>query len=227
MRKRALSRGLTLLEVMISLAILAIIASLIYGAFDGMAQSKKALSRVNERYHQGRSALTRMSREIEAAFLTLHQPPSLQLHARETGFMGHDSGSRDRVDFNSFSHRRLKADTHESDQNEISYFTSNDPNQGNKLDLVRRESTALDLDFDKGGVVNVICEDIDSFDIQYLDPQTGEWADSWEAKRDSLQYRLPLQVKITLVLNNGPGGRQIHLSTKTALGMQAPLQFAN
>lgn len=228
MRSRRNSRGLTLLEVIISLSIVALIATLIYGAFDGMAQSKKALSRNNDRYHQGRSALARMAREIQSAFLSLHQPLSPTLLSRKTGFLGHDSGSRDRLDFNSFSHRRLKEGSHESDQNELSYFTGYDPNVSGKLDLLRRESATLDLDFEKGGVVNVLCEDIDSFDVQYLDPVTGEWIDSWDSTQISGQTnRLPLQVKITLVLNGGPGGKQIHLETKTPVAMQAALQFAN
>jgi general secretion pathway protein J len=218
---------LTLLEVLISLAVLALMATLIYGAFDGMSRSKKTLSRLNERYHQGRGALTRMSREIQTSFLSLHQPTSPILIARNTVFIGHDSGTMDRLDFTSFSHRRLKGDSHESDQNELSYFGSSDPNQGNKIDLVRRESTSIDLEPTKGGVVNVICEDIESFDLQYLDPVTGEWVDSWDAQPNSLLFKLPLQVKIILVLNGGPGDRPIRLETKTAIAMQAPLQFAN
>jgi general secretion pathway protein J len=228
MKRATHTRGLTLLEVIISLSILALIATLIYGAFDGMSASKRGLSRVNDRYHQGRAALTRMSREIQSAFISLHQSTSPTLVVRKTGFFGHDTSPGDRLDFTSFSHRRLRGDTHESDQNELSYFVDYDPNQNSKLDLLRREAKAIDLDPDKGGVVNVIAEDIETFELQYLDPVTGEWVESWDTEQATGQFmRLPLQVKITLVLNGGPGGKPLRFVTRTPVAMQAPLQFAN
>ena len=55
------ARGLTLLEVMVAVAILAMVAVLTYGAFDGLSRGKKNLGRVNDRYHQGRAALSRMT----------------------------------------------------------------------------------------------------------------------------------------------------------------------
>src|SRR5262249_9608375 len=137
--RRAAERGLTLLEVLVSVAILALIGTLIYGAFDGMSRSRQGLARINDRYHQGRGALARMSRKLESAFISAHQPPLISQAVRTTAFIGHDSSTMDRIDFTSFSHRRLGRDVHESDQNELSYFTSKDPDH-DKTDLVRRES---------------------------------------------------------------------------------------
>lgn len=226
------ARGLTLLEVIVSVSILAVIATLVYGAFDGMSKSKAGLARINDRYHQGRSALSRMARELQSAFLSLHRPigsnltPGLMTEL--TVFMGTDSRPGDRIDFTSFSHRRLKADTHESDQNELSYFVSTDPDHRDKLDLVRRESKWIDLEPTKGGAVLVIAENIESFDAQYLDPWTFEWVDSWDSTQIAGQPdRMPLQVKLTLVLKGGPGDKPITLMTKVPLAMQTPLNFAD
>src|SRR5277367_3086761 len=94
---RARSRGLTLLEVLVSIAIIALIASLIYGAIDGMQKSRDGLSRINDRYHQARGALARMSRELSSAFISLHLPLIATQSVRNTAFVAKDSNP-DRVD---------------------------------------------------------------------------------------------------------------------------------
>lgn len=225
--RRAHARGLTLLEVLISVSILALVATLIYGAFDGMARSRAGLSQLNDRYHQGRSAIGRMSREMQSAFLSLHQPSVISNSVRTTVFVGTNSGTSDRVDFTSFSHKRLTANAHESDQNELSYFLARDPDRSDKYDLVRRESKEIDLDPTKGGTINVIAEDVESFDLSYLDSLSGEWTESWDSSQAAGQLnRLPLQIRIRLVLRGGRNGGPLKLQTKVPIPMQTALTFA-
>ena len=225
-RRRARARGLTLLEVLVSIGILALIATLIYGAFDGMAKSRVGLTRLDERYQQGRSSLARMSRELESAFLSMHQPNQVSQQIRITAFIGKNQGSSDRVDFTSFSHRRLGRDLHESDQNELSFFLARDPDRSDKYDLVRREQKEIDLEPTKGGVVNVICEDVAELDFSYLDAITGEWTETWDSTQAAGQFqRLPLQVKIRMVLRGGVGDRPIKLETRVPIAMQSAITF--
>ena len=229
LNRRAAERGLTLLEVLVAVGILALVSTLIYGAFDGMQRSRTGIARIDERFHQGRQALVRMSRELQAAFLSLHQPQVYANAVRTTLFLGTDGGSSDRVDFTSFSHQRLLRNVHESDQNELSYFLGRDPDHSDKYDLLRREQREIDLDPTKGGVVSVLCEDVSVFDLQYLDPTTDTWLDSWDSSQVTTQAqfnRLPFQVRIRLVLRGGEGDRPIKLMTKVSLGMQASLAFA-
>ncbi len=229
MNRRASQRGLTLLEVLVAVGILALVSTLIYGAFDGMQRSRTGIARIDERYHQGRQALIRMSHEIESAFLTLHQPQVYANTVRTTIFLGTDGGTSDRVDFTSFSHQRLLRNVHESDQNELSYFMGRDPDRSDKYDLLRREQREIDLEPTKGGVVSVLCEDVTTFDVQYLDPTTDTWLDSWDSSQMTTQAqfnRLPFQVRIRLVLRGGEGDRPIKLMTKVSPGLQAALAFA-
>jgi general secretion pathway protein J len=229
MRLRSSQRGLTLLEVLVSVGILALVSTLIYGAFDGMQKARTGLARIDERYHQGRQAIARMSRELQAAFLSFHQPQLLTAAMRTSLFLGTDSGQSDRVDFVSFSHRRLLRNVHESDQNEISYFMGRDPDKNDKYDLLRREQKEFDVDPTKGGVVSVLCEDVIAFDVQYLEPMTDTWLDAWDSSQATSTYtfnRLPLQVKVRLDLRGGEGDRPIRLWTKVGLGIQSPLTFA-
>ena len=225
-RRRPL-RGITLLEVLVSIAILAMVSVLIYGAFDGMTRAKTGIGRLNGRYREGRIAIRRLAREIPSAFLSAHQPLNQSLIVRETLFVGNNSSPADRLDFTSFSHRRFLRDSHESDQNELSYFGSQDPEVSGKTDLARRESAHIDLEADRGGTVQVLAENIDLFDLQYLDPLTGMWQERWDSTSATGQLgRLPLQVKVTLVLKDGPGGQTLPFVARIPLGMQAPLSFA-
>lgn len=228
MTRRRAHRGFTLLEVMVSVGIISLVGTLIYGAFMGMNRSRTNMLHIGDRYQQGRQAIDRMSREISAAFMSAHvnylQPTQV---TRQTAFIGSDNATSDRVDFTAFAHVRLRRDAHESDQCELSYFAASDRATGN-LDLVRRISTHIDADVTRGGTVQVLAENIDSFDIKYLDPATNEWVDSWDSTQPAAQLgRLPAQVWITLWLRDGPLGEPIKFETKATLAIQAPINFAN
>lgn len=225
---RARARGLTLLEILVSIAILAMVSVVLYGAFDGLARNKTGLSRMNDRYHTGRGVMRRLAEELSAAFISLHVPINQSLTVRKTAFVVKDSTPGDRLDMTTFSHRRVVANSRECDQAEISYFAAGDPAVSGKTDLVRREAAMIDLEPNKGGTTMVIAEDIDLFDVRLLDPVSGLWTDSWDTTQAIGQpNRLPAQVRVTLVLRGGPGGKTIKFEEKVPLQMLDALSFAN
>ena len=221
------SDGLTLVEVLVALAVLAMIAVLLYGTFDSLNHQRKAEALRGDRARQGRQALLRMTREIQSAFLSMHNPANVALQTRVVAFIGQNSQPYDRIDFQAFAHRRVVANSRESDQAEIGYFASPDPDVEGKVDLVRREQTPADMEPKKGGIVDVLCEDIDSFDVRYFDPQTSQWVDTWDTTQGATGQanRLPMEVKITLVLKHVPAGLDATYMTKFMIPMQQPLSF--
>lgn len=224
---RVRTRGMTLLEVIVAVAVLAMISLLIYGSFDSMSRGKRGESMRADRSRQGREAISRIVREVSSAFLSGHQPLVVALQTRTTIFMGVHSTTFDRLDFASFSHRRLERDVHESDQCELGYFVASDPDVEGKMDLVRREQTPIDLEPRKGGVTNVLVEDVESFEIKYYDPVTGTWVENWDSTSQVGQFaRLPLEVKVTLVLKGIKDGPPLKFQTKFMMPTQAPLTFA-
>ncbi len=226
-RRGLAARGMTLLEILVSLAILAMISILIYGAFDSMSRGKRGEALRAERSREGRDAVLRIAREMSAAYLSLHQPMTPALLTRNTAFVGQSSTPFDRVDFTAFAHRRTESGTHESDQSEVGYFVVRDPDKADKYDLVRREQTPIDIDPKRGGVVNVVAEDVESFDVRYLDPMTSQWLDTWDSTQGATGQggRLPLEVEIKLSLNNVPSGVDHVFGTKIMIPMQQPLSF--
>jgi general secretion pathway protein J len=227
------SRGVTLVELLIAVSVLAMISVLIYSAFAGMRSSRDGLQRINDRHREGRMALARITRELSSAYISKHEPIDPSIKVVATSFIGKPGTPADRVDFNSFAHRRLDRDAHESDQAEISYFGSPDPEQKGVIDLARRVSPILDLEPQTGGRVEVLATDLDLFDLEYLDPVTGLWEETWDSTSlVGQENRLPLQVRVILVLNGGrrageEGGQApIRLVTKVLIPMLTPLSFA-
>jgi general secretion pathway protein J len=217
---------MTLLEVLVSLGVLAMISLLIYGAFDSLSRGRKGEAMRVDRARQGRDALERITHEIQSAFLSMHNPQSPALITRQTAFIASNSSTYDRLDFASFAHRRVESDAKESDQSEIGYFVVKDPDHEDKMDLVRREQAPPDFDPKRGGVVNVLAEDVEIFDLRYLDPLTGQWLESWDTTQLTGQLnRLPLEVKLTLVLKPVRNTPPYRFVTKFVLPMQQPLSF--
>ena len=225
-RRRSRLRGFTLLELIVALAILAMVAVLIYGAFDSMSRGKKTESIRGDRIRQGREAILRMTRELSAAFLSMHNPQNPALITRTTAFIGQSGGSFDRVDFASFSHRRFEKDAKESDQCEVGYFVLPDPDNSEKFDLVRREQTPIDFEPKKGGVVNVLAENVEAFDLKFLDATTGIWLEQWDSTQVTGQpARLPVEVSIRLQIKGLPNNPPYVFSTKVMIPIQKPLTF--
>lgn len=228
------SRGFTLVELLVAIVVLSLISMLIYSAFSSMKRSREGIERVDDRYREGRLAMTRMIRELQSAFISLHAPINTSFLVQKTAFIGTTGTPADRLDFDSFSNRRLDRNSHVSDQCELSYFGSPNPEQQGVLDLARRVSTTLDLDPKKGGRVEVLATDIDLFDLQYLDAQTGNWVDTWDTTQSvtGQPARLPVQVRILLVLNGGSrqgesrGQRPIRLLSKVSIPIENGLNFA-
>lgn len=225
-RRRRRRRGMTLLEVLVSLGIMAMISLLIYGAFDSISRGRRGEALRADRARQGRDAVDRIARELQSAYLSLHQPLSPVLHTRVTAFIASHSSQYDRVDFASFAHRRIERDSKESDQAEIGYFVVPDPDHDDKMDLVRREQVPIDLEPKRGGVVNILAEDVESFELKYLDPLTGQWLDNWDSTQVAQQLnRLPVEVRVSLTLKSVKNTPEFKYTTKVVIPITQPIKF--
>lgn len=229
---RHAQRGFTLIEMLIAIAVLAMLTTLLYGAFDSLERSKDGVTEITGRYHEGRAAMRHIAYELESAYLSTHAPPDPNLVVQRTAFVGTQDSPADRVDFNAFSNRRFDKDSHESDQAEISYFGSRNPDGSGQMDLARRVSNRLDMDPERGGRVQVLATDLDLFDLSYLDAATGQWTDTWDSTQSLKENnRLPLQVKILLVLNGGArrsvnrSREALRFMTKVSIAVREPLTF--
>jgi general secretion pathway protein J len=193
--------GMTLIEAMVAIAILAIVMTLVWGGFSQTARNKAHVEDEADRYHIVRLALERMVRELSMAYVSAQLNPNQSLQVMNTAFVGVDRSGGDRIDFTSFSHHRLYRDAHESDQNELSYFVTRHPDDPGIKVLARREQRRIDDDPRRGGRIQILVEDIEDFQLEYYDPLSNEWQTTWDTTQGAAQpNRLPTQVKIALTI---------------------------
>lgn len=214
-RRGTRQRGLTLVEVLVAIAIFAIVAVVVFGGFNQTMINKRVVEEEADRTHVIRVSLERMVRELSMAYVSVQVNINPSLQTMNTCFIGGRGGRGHRIDFTSFSHRRLYRDAHESDQNELSYFVTTDPEDSSKLVLARREQNRIDDDPQTGGTVQVMVRDVVEFDAEYLDPLSGEWIEEWDTRDLTHQpNRLPIQVKLSLTVRDedAPRGQRTYVT---------------
>jgi general secretion pathway protein J len=204
--KRAPGRtaGFTLLEAMIAMAIMAMMGALIWGSMNPSFQLKEEVEAQADHDAAIRQAVNRMAREISMAFLSNDYDKG-RYREMLTLFQGRrNAGNRDRLLFTTLAHERLYENALESDQVIVEYRILEDPDVEGQLDLMRREKTVIDDQQDRGGVEEVLCEDVQGLAFRYWDDQKKDWVEEWDTKDVSRTGQLPFRVEITLLA--GPRG---------------------
>jgi general secretion pathway protein J len=194
-----ISRGFTLLEVIVAVAVTAMMGGLIAAAFQSGYRTKELIENEADRYRGLRTGTDRMVREISAAFVSDHYDLRRfrDQNDRPTNFIG----TRDRLLFSSMAHQRLYADAKESDQMVVEYFTrsASGPGGQSRTDLIRRENPSLDDRMDRGGHEDVLVEGVKRIDFAYWDSDKKDWVDEWDTRRLERKSILPVRVRIGVV----------------------------
>lgn len=229
-RRAERQSGVTLIEMMVAMTILAIVATLMYTGFSQTSRNKKRVEAELDRAHEVRMGVERIARELSMAFVSAQSNPDQSLQVVKTAFLAKEAGGGSKIDFTSFSHKRLYRDAHESDQNEIGYFIAHDPEDSSIKVLARREQNRIDDDPEKGGRTQILIRDITGFELAFLEPLTGEWVTTWDSTQAAMQLnRLPQQVRIKVTI---PGGNStssrddLVFMTRTELMMPYALNHA-
>jgi general secretion pathway protein J len=119
------ARGFTLLEVMIAVAVLAMIGGLTWKTFDSAYDLKQRVERAEERDQTVRGALDRIGREVSMTFLSEHYDHK-RFRERPTFFRLKDGRAEAQLMVTSFAHERLHIDAKESDQAVFEYRLERD-----------------------------------------------------------------------------------------------------
>jgi general secretion pathway protein J len=215
-------RGFTLIDALISLAIMAFMGALIWGSFGPSWQLKETVEQQADRDAEIRLAVNRMAREISMAFLSNDYDKS-RYRQMLTVFEGrHNAGDHDTLMFTSLSHQRLYENALESDQALIEYKLVENPQIPGQVDLIRREKTVMDDEPEHGGVEDVLCEDVQGLILRYWDPVKLEWEEDWNTVDVERANTLPFRVKITLLIGE-PGAIPEAFTTQAQIALPQPL----
>lgn len=225
-RPRARSRGFTLLEMLVALAILASIGALLYRSLSTSFRAKAWVGEVNDRYHEGRQVMHRITSELRMAFLRFEVPE--QLREENPAVLTRFEGSEEKINFATTAHLRLVANAKESDQSEIGYFLKNssrDSKYRGKT-LFRRESKRVDDRYDKGGTIWPVVDGVKEFKLEYWDETKAIGDDAWQSDWDTQsedQDLLPSRIRITLVLDSGDERPDIRFVAQAAPRLRRPI----
>lgn len=226
---RASSRaGMTLLEVMVATGVFAMMGMMLLTAFTQTGRMRDRLSGRMERDHQARTALAKLSRDLRGAFLTAHVNTA-QAQAQNvvlTAFVGREGGNGDSLEFTAFTHRRLRRGAHEGDACEVGYRVVERRNADRlTYDLMRRETSRIDADPQRGGNLDVLVQDVAGFDLKFYDEVTSQWVESWNTMSGTGQpARLPQRVRAILTVRDD-GNTTRRYVTETSVMIQAMLRF--
>ena len=216
-------RAFTLIEVMMALTLLVGVAAAVWKSMSLSFETKRQVSAINDRYHEGRQVMTRIARELRMAFL--HRVLPDELREEEPSFMTRFLGSDDEPYFATTAHLRLHAGDRESDQCEVHYFLKRgDRDNGYRgQTLYRRESHRIDDHPDKGGSVWPVLDGVKELKFEYWDDRKEVGEDAWTSDWDSDDNQmLPERVRITLVLERLEG-QPIRFVTQAAPRIRLPI----
>jgi len=213
----------TLMEIMVAITILGMISSLIYSSFSRSLEIPPYIRDIQERYHKVRVAMNRMASELSMAYMSKHVDPNTEESPRYIFRVKKDDpGSR--IDFTSLSHFKMYEDVNESDQNEIGYFLQPDPNDREKINLVRREQKRIDQEPGWGGPVQILCDDVVDFEVLVWNFADEEWMDEWDTTQVEQFEQMPkiISLKLTVLDENG---KELPFFTKTKIMLDTALDL--
>lgn len=218
--------GLTLLELLISMTILAFMMIIAWSTIVQTMHTRKAMEDIQQRYRGIRVALTHLERDITMAYLSANDDP--QAPDRRTMFIGNkqDGG---RLIFSSFAHQRFFAEAAESDQTVLAYFLAEDPDHQGQRNLYRYESARLESQrWDQiPGETEPLLEGVSKFELAFWDPRAADWVDEWDTTKVDYQGKLPTRVRIQIGFKDEHDREEV-FTTQAFIPMQEVLQsYAN
>ena len=243
------SRGFTLIEVMVALAILAVLSMLSAQAMKSAVDNRVQLSSDIQRDQRLSDTFRVMRADIANAFhyrdmqtqmineiLKPTPDPPKQVQGQEqvvqpvisvTNFVGESES----LYFTTTTNSRTIRDSQESDLAKIGYFTKTctamgPRGGGSSKCLYRSVSPYLDEDVTKGGVDTMLVENVEEFKFRYLGPDQEDYVATWKTDNNGTEQTkdvFPYAVEITLTLHN-KNDKKDKPVTGTIL---APINFPN
>jgi general secretion pathway protein J len=219
---RRSARGFTLLEIMIAVAITALMGAMVAMAFQSGFHAKEVVETEADHYRMLRVAMNRMAREISSAYVSDRYDAKRyrDQNDRPTNFVG----EQDRLLFTTFAHQRMYTDAKESDQAIVEYFVDSSPDREAKgrRDLMRRVNPNVEGRMDRGGTTDVLFEGVKKVEFAYWDSERKEWEDEWDTRRTEQKSKLPTRVRITLIALD-ENGQEASYTTQTRVMLNTEL----
>ena len=220
-KHRTLQPGFTLIEIVVAVAVLGMMAVLIFGVVSSIFKISRDLDALVDTNHMARVSLNRMSRDLSQAFLTLNQGIE---EPTKSVFIG----ERDRVVFGYVGNIPINAGELQTDQGVVEFRLGGRSKNTEGRKLIRRFKPHIDDSPEDGGVEYVMATGVTELRFEYWSKEDEEWEDSWRAD-DPLTntepgYMLPSRIKIHLEMVDANEVEHV-FETQTLVYMTRPLLF--
>ncbi len=190
--------GFTLIEILVSITLVALTLATVYGVFSGVSAAKDRLDRDSETYHKARVIFDRFGRELHGAYLS---------KANEDSIL---KGSKSGADNFSFELSTTAASPLSSTGTGfalISYTVTEDSEADDNSKVLLRSERPL-LSEEEAGTSRTmrLAPGIEFFNMRFY--ADGSWNDSW----DSASSGLPDMVEVELRIKDAKGNEIPFLS---------------
>lgn len=183
--------GLTLVDMLVALTILAVILGAVYAVFFSQENTRRAAGESRDAYAQGLVIMQRLGQDLRGAWLPeAATGPEGIVHRFEANGSG--------LNFTTSAAMSL-SETRGPDLVEVGYRV--EALEGDALALVRRQDDTVDDDPAEGGGEIVLTRDLESFELHYR-TQDGLEETSVSAQRLD---ELPTAVRVVLTLKDQAG----------------------
>lgn len=191
--------GFTLLELLISIGILAFIGVAVANLFSSAIKVRTVLSERSQTIRQLHIAMGRIVNDLSHAMLFVDTAKVKKARKNKAVFVVREESDYSDLNFVINNKERYFAGTHVSDLAEVGYFVKSDSALGKFKHLYRRESSVVNEIYDKGGLVYKLLDHIAIFKVKF---NSGKDADfdlsSWDTNKSDNKDTLPKGAEITL-----------------------------
>ena len=203
--------GFTLLEVLLAMAILAVIMTVVYASFSTAGRNIEQAEAIRDDSDLARTLIARLSDDIANAYVNplMNSPAMLTIFygKKEEAEFGTGPGNEkirhDSISLTTLTNWR-KPDSKEMELWEVGYFFKEQPD-GKGYTLFRREKRQLSKDTPAldGGDEYEITDRVESLKITYSN--NGQtWADNgWDSRSSTFGQKMPKAVEIAIALDTG------------------------
>ncbi|GBE03692.1 MAG TPA: prepilin-type N-terminal cleavage/methylation domain-containing protein [Nitrospirae bacterium] len=178
--------GFTLMEVLISLTLLSIVLGAVYSSFFSIQRALERFETVSLKYHEARTTLDIMRREVESSFLKKPRADKeagggTSFNIKDRDIFGKNASA---LDLTAFSFKGGKVNT-------ISYFVTE---KEGGLELMKTVTPSI---MRSGSYTVEMMEDIEGFSVEML--YNNNWVGTWNASDTG---KLPDIVRLSIVFDD-------------------------
>ena len=227
--RRSPPQGFTLAEVLIAIAIFALLVSIIMGSFSGVFSHTEKLAVERANNAMARSCLMRMTADLSNAYVrkspffsqpeTGQEPSLYRFVAKEAA---NDGDKEVRLQFASRAHVDLSGARRQGIAI-IRYYLEAADQSANPTFRLRRQDVLSTVDADELPEPQndpIICQNVRALQLEYIDAE-GESSEDWDSESADFNYATPRAVRIRLELV-GVSGRATVFQTVVTLPLWRP-----